>query len=99
MGSSEPPDYVELQVTSNFSFLRGASHPEELVAEAVKLGHRAIAITDRNTLAGVVRAHKAAAEHDCRLVVGCLTAMARDKPAAPHTATPVRGRGGRRVTG
>jgi len=64
-------DYVELQVTSNFSFLRGASHPEELVAEAVKLGHRAIAIADRNTLAGVVRAHKAAAEHECRLVVGC----------------------------
>ncbi|HKF73521.1 MAG TPA: error-prone DNA polymerase [Stellaceae bacterium] len=71
MGSSEPTDYVELEVTSNFSFLRGASHPEELVAEAVRLGHRAIAIADRNTLAGVVRAHKAAEEHDCRLVVGC----------------------------
>jgi error-prone DNA polymerase len=64
-------DYVELQVTSNFSFLRGAAHPEELVAEAVRLGHRAIAIADRNTLAGVVRAFKAAEEHDCRLIVGC----------------------------
>ncbi|HLJ18766.1 MAG TPA: error-prone DNA polymerase, partial [Stellaceae bacterium] len=64
-------DYVELQVTSNFSFLRGASFPEELVAEAVRLGHRAVAITDRNTLAGVVRAFKAAEEHDCRLVLGC----------------------------
>ncbi|MGH7125699.1 MAG: PHP domain-containing protein, partial [Stellaceae bacterium] len=60
-----------MQVTSNFSFLRGASFPEELVAEAVRLGHRAVAITDRNTLAGVVRAFKAAEEHDCRLVLGC----------------------------
>jgi error-prone DNA polymerase len=71
LGSSEPTDYVELEVTSNFSFLRGASHPEELVAEAVSLGHRAVAIADRNTLAGVVRAHKAADEQGCRLVVGC----------------------------
>ncbi len=52
--------YVELQVTSNFSFLRGASHPEELVATAAELGFEAIAITDRNTLAGAVRAHVAA---------------------------------------
>jgi len=73
-------DYVELQVTSNFSFLRGASHPEELAAEAVKLGHRAIAIADRNTLAGVVRAHKAAAEHGCRLVVGCRLDL-QDRPS------------------
>src|SRR5690348_6015281 len=71
LGRSEPAPYVELQVTSNFSFLRGASHAEELVAEAVRLGHRAVAIADRNTLAGVVRAHKAAEEHGCRLVVGC----------------------------
>ena len=73
-------DYVELQVTSNFSFLRGASHPEELVAEAVRLGHRAIAIADRNTLAGVVRAHKAAEEHECRLVVGCRLDL-QDRPS------------------
>jgi len=63
--------YAELEVTSNFSFLRGASHPEELVAEAQALGHRAIAIADRNSLAGVVRAHRAAREHGMRLVVGC----------------------------
>ena len=50
-------DYAELQVTSNYSFLRGASHPEELISRATELGHSAIAITDRNTLAGVVRAH------------------------------------------
>ena len=54
------PAYAELQVTSNFSFLRGASHPEELVERAAALGYRAMALTDRNTLAGVVRAHRAA---------------------------------------
>ncbi|HEY4206231.1 MAG TPA: error-prone DNA polymerase [Puia sp.] len=52
--------YTELQVTSNFSFLRGASHPEEIVEQAVALGHHAITITDRNTLAGIVRAHSRA---------------------------------------
>ena len=63
--------YAELQVTSNFSFLRGASHPRELVERAKRLGHSAIAITDRNSLAGVVRAHAAAKEHQFRLVIGC----------------------------
>jgi error-prone DNA polymerase len=63
--------YAELQVTSNFSFLRGASQPAELVAQAQQLGHGAIAITDRNSLAGVVRAHAAAKELDFRLVIGC----------------------------
>ena len=57
-----PPDgagYAELCVTTNFTFLTGASHPEELVARAAELGLAAIAITDRNTLAGVVRAWSA----------------------------------------
>ena len=62
--------YAELQVTSNFSFLRGASHPRELVLAAAALGHQAIAITDRNTLAGVVRAHVAAKQAGIPLVVG-----------------------------
>ncbi|HEX2972385.1 MAG TPA: PHP domain-containing protein, partial [Tepidisphaeraceae bacterium] len=53
-------DYAELEVASNFSFLRGASHPDELVYRAAELGYRAIAITDVNSLAGVVRAHAAA---------------------------------------
>jgi len=53
-------DYAELQVTSNFSFLRGGSHPEELVNRAADLGYTKIALTDRNTVAGVVRAHQAA---------------------------------------
>ncbi len=52
--------YTELQITSNFSFLRGGSHPEELVEQAIALGHTEIAITDHNTLAGIVRAYRAA---------------------------------------
>src|SRR5215472_11721612 len=51
--------YAELAVTTNFSFLRGASHPCELVERAAELGLAAIGIADRNTLAGVVRAHEA----------------------------------------
>jgi error-prone DNA polymerase len=62
--------YAELQVMTNFSFLRGASHGEELVAQAKALGLEAIAITDRNTLAGVVRAHLAAKEVGLRLIGG-----------------------------
>ncbi|MEO0695540.1 MAG: error-prone DNA polymerase [Pseudomonadota bacterium] len=54
--------YTELSAFTNFSFLEGASHPDEIVAQAAALGHRAIAVTDRNTLAGVVRAHTAAKE-------------------------------------
>jgi error-prone DNA polymerase len=52
--------YIELQITSNFSFLRGASHPEEFVEQAALYGYEKIAITDRNSFAGIVRAHAAA---------------------------------------
>ena len=55
--------YAELQVTTNYSFLRGGSHPKELVERAIELGHNAIGIADRNTLAGVVRAYSAIKEH------------------------------------
>ena len=64
------PSYAELAVTTNFSFLRGASHPEEFVARAAALGLSAVAVTDRNTLAGVVRAHQAAKEAGVQLIVG-----------------------------
>jgi error-prone DNA polymerase len=63
--------YSELQVTTNYSFLRGASHIEELVARAAILGMKAIAVTDRNSLAGIVRAHQRAREAGIRLIVGC----------------------------
>src|SRR5437868_8973621 len=60
--------YTELQVTTNFSFLRGGSHPEEMVEQALALGHKEIAITDHNTLAGIVRAYKAAKKKNLRLI-------------------------------
>jgi len=66
----ESTPYAELQVTTNFSFLRGASHGDELVARAHALGLSAVAITDRNTLAGVVRAHIEAKKRGVKLIVG-----------------------------
>ena len=62
--------YTELQVTTNFSFLRGASHPGDLVLQAAVLGQKSIAVTDRNSLAGVVRAYAAARETGIRLITG-----------------------------
>lgn len=82
--------YTELQVTTNFSFLRGASHPEEMIQQAVSLGYTAIAITDHNTLAGIVRGHAAAKAHGIRIIPACrldlvdgpsLLAYPTDQPA------------------
>jgi error-prone DNA polymerase len=67
----EDMEYSELQVTSNFSFLRGASHPNELVDQAAAYGYKKIAVTDRNTLAGIVRAYAAAREKDIKLIPAC----------------------------
>ncbi|MBE7638664.1 DNA polymerase III subunit alpha [Sneathiella sp. P13V-1] len=72
---STGPEYAELAVTTNFSFLHGASHPDELVLTAAALGVKAIAIADRNTLAGVVRAHKEAKNHDLQIIIGCRLVM------------------------
>ncbi len=63
--------YVELAVTSNFSFLQGASHPDELVDQSARIGYDAIALTDTNSIAGMVRAHVAAKETGVQLIVGC----------------------------
>ncbi len=63
--------YAELHALSNFTFLRGASHPEELVATAAALGYEALAITDECTMSGIVRAHSAAREHGLKkLIIG-----------------------------
>ena len=62
--------FAELAVTTNFSFLRGASHPQEMVARADELGLAAIGIADRNSFAGVVRAHDEAKKRKIKLVVG-----------------------------
>ena len=71
--------YTELAVTTNFSFLRGASHPEEMVTAAAALGLSGIGVADRNSLAGVVRAHEAAKEQGLRLCVGARV-VPRDGP-------------------
>lgn len=63
-------NYVELRCKTNYSFLEGASHPEELVVRAKELGYRGLAITDRSSLAGVVRAYAAAKDHALKLIVG-----------------------------
>ena len=64
------PDYAELRCVSNFSFLRGASQPEELVERAKQLGYTALAIADECSLSGIVRAHVAAKKMGLKLLVG-----------------------------
>src|SRR5438105_14377363 len=85
-----PYAYAELDVKTNFSFLRGASHPDELVYRAAELGYRAMAVTDFNSLAGVVRAHGAAKEVGLARLIGSrltlsdgpdLLVCAPDRPA------------------
>ncbi|MEZ0279830.1 error-prone DNA polymerase [Methyloceanibacter sp.] len=82
--------YVELNVRTNFTFLAGASHPEEYVRRAADLGHPAIAITDCNSVAGLVRAHAEAKKLGQRILVGaelqladgqCLVALPTDREA------------------
>jgi error-prone DNA polymerase len=82
-GSPSVADYAELHCASSFSFLRGASQPEELVARAARLGYRALAITDECSVAGVVRAHmalkdlvKEGTDHGLRLIVGSEVTLA-----------------------
>ena len=70
MVEMRPAAYAELQAVSNFSFLRGASHANELVDRAAALGLAAIGIADRNTLAGAVRAHVAAKAAGLRFLTG-----------------------------
>ncbi len=87
-GNGNNRGYAELCTTSNFTFLKGASHPEELVSRAAALNLAAIAITDQNTLAGVVRAYSALKEIRRtqtgnaplpRLIIGCRLVL-RDSP-------------------
>src|SRR5688500_5021368 len=73
--------YAELDVTTIFSFLRGASHPDETVFTSALLGHRAMAVTDVNTVAGVVRAYEAARRVEgFRLIVGARLVFADGTP-------------------
>src|SRR5215216_2796468 len=72
--------FAELAVTTNFSFLRGASHPEELITRAQELELAALGIADRNSVAGVVRAYTKAKEIEFRLVVGARVVFADATP-------------------
>ena len=81
------PAYAELHCCTNFSFLRGASHPEELVERAHALGYSALAITDECSLAGVARAHVAAKECGLRLIVGTELALQENGKGPPSRFT------------
>lgn len=74
------PDYAELRCTSNFSFLKGASWPQELVERAKALGYSALAITDECSVAGVVRAHVEAKAQGLKLLVGSQFAVQCEFP-------------------
>jgi error-prone DNA polymerase len=82
-------DYAELACASNFSFLQGASHAEELVSQAKHLGLAALAVTDRNTFSGVVRAHGAAQEMGLRFVVGVRLEVVTDTADLPGPLRPL----------
>ena len=71
------PAYAELHCLSSFSFQRGASQPEELVARAAALGYTALAITDECSVAGLVRAHVEAGKHGLKLLPGGATGCRR----------------------
>ena len=96
------PDYVELHCLSNFTFLRGASDPEELVERAHELGYSALAITDECSFAGIVRAHVAAKQYGLKLIIGTeirlddglkLVLLATDRESYGHlSALVTRGR-------
>ncbi|MEP9375780.1 error-prone DNA polymerase [Aquabacter sp. CN5-332] len=75
-----PPPYVELATTSNFTFLKGSSHPNEYVLAAQARGHAGVGIADRNTLAGVVRAHEQAKAMGFPLAVGARLAFCDGTP-------------------
>src|SRR2546423_3695076 len=81
------PHYAELHCRSNFSFLSGASHPEELVERAQDLGYSALAITDECSLAGVVRAHIEAQERKLHLIIGSEFQLTLPPPQQSKRAT------------
>ena len=86
-------DYAELHCITNYSFLRGASHPEELVEQAAKLGYSAIAITDECSMAGVVKAHVAAKDCNLKLIVGSEFHFDSNLPRINNAATRYMPRG------
>jgi len=86
------PAYAELHCLSNFTFLRGASHPEELVSRAAALGYSALALTDESSFAGAARAHVAAKNTGLRLIIGSEIRL-KDGPKLVFLATNREGYG------
>ena len=90
---SRPSKYVELTARTNFSFLSGATPPELLVFRAAELGYDAIAVTDRDGIYGIVRAHEEGERQGIRLIVGCELTLEQegldvpDIPGKPTTLT------------
>src|SRR5512145_979108 len=78
------PRYAALHCLSNFSFLRGASHPEELAERAVAQGYAALALTDECSLAGVVRAHQAAKAAGLKFIIGSEMTTTIESTAGPR---------------
>lgn len=85
------PRYAELDCLSNFSFLQGASHPKELIAQAASLGYEALALADECSLAGVVQAHEEAEEHKLKLIIGSRFQLTGDTPANDAPAADAAG--------
>src|SRR5438093_5886633 len=86
------PAYAELHCLSNFTFLRGASHPEELVQRAAALGYSALALTDECSVAGAARAHVAAKSIGLPLIIGSEIRL-KDGPGVVFLATNREGYG------
>ena len=89
--SNENTGFAELTAISNFSFLQGGAHPQEMVQRAAHLGYQAVGLADRNTLAGVVRGHVAAREAGIRFVPGArlVTHATSKRCAIRATARPM----------
>ena len=85
--------YAELHCKTNFSFLTGASHADELVDRAVELGYTALAVTDENTLAGVVRAFGAARHTELKLIIGAEIILNDAPPSGKPDRRRLRGCG------
>jgi error-prone DNA polymerase len=84
-----PTRYVELTLRTNFSFLEGASKPEEILARARTLDYDAIAVTDHDGLYGIVRAHEEAIKQGVRLIVGCELTFSKDGVSKPFSSVTV----------
>jgi len=93
------PAYAELQCVSNFTFLHGASHPEELAMRAARLGYRALALTDECSVAGVVRAHTEAKKLGLHFIVGSMFELQPEQGGARKTANARRTAGSDAASG